>query len=128
MVLAVSWAQLPLGCSHKPQLLFNGPFAAGAAYAGQGGLFITGDWNLLIAQLIGSGATIAWSAVTATLMFAGLAMVNRLRVNPIADQIGIDVYEHGASAWPDVFPLNQDGAGEATEKGNKNTMSPVTGD
>ncbi len=119
---------IAVGLFAQPQLLFNGPFAAGAAYAGQGGLFITGDWNLLIAQLIGSGATIAWSAVTATLMFAGLAMVNRLRVNPIADQIGIDVYEHGASAWPDVFPLNQDGAGEATEKGNKNTMSPVTGD
>ena len=29
-----------------------------------------------------------------------------LRVHPEADRIGIDVYEHGASAWPDVYPID----------------------
>ncbi|MEY3402490.1 MAG: hypothetical protein RLZZ86_2106, partial [Cyanobacteriota bacterium] len=27
----------------------------------------------------------------------------RLRVNPEADKIGIDSYEHGATVWPDVY-------------------------
>jgi len=29
-----------------------------------------------------------------------------LALYPEADRIGIDVYEHGASAWPDVYPID----------------------
>ncbi|MFZ4814731.1 MAG: ammonium transporter [Phototrophicaceae bacterium] len=99
---------IAVGLFAQPQLLFNGPFAAGGAYAGQGGLFITGDWNLLIAQLIGSGSTILWSVVTAVIMFGALNAIKRLRVNAKADEVGIDVYEHGASAWPDVLPVSEE--------------------
>ena len=31
-----------------------------------------------------------------------------------ADEIGIDAYEHGASVWPDILPLN-DMAGDGTD-------------
>jgi Amt family ammonium transporter len=33
-------------------------------------------------------------------------MLGLLRVNAEADRIGIDVYEHGASAWPDVYAID----------------------
>jgi Amt family ammonium transporter len=36
-------------------------------------------------------------------MFSGLNFIGRLRVNPVADKIGIDKYEHGATVWPDVY-------------------------
>jgi Amt family ammonium transporter len=117
---------IAVGLFAQPALLFSGPFAAGGQYAGQGGLFITGDVNLLIAQLIGSASTIVWCAVTASVMFLGLKAIGRLRVNPKADEIGIDVYEHGASAWPDVLPLPAEdvisgGAG-------KSAAAPAAGD
>ena len=39
-------------------------------------------------------------------MFGSLKAAGLLRVNAEADRIGIDVYEHGASAWPDVYPID----------------------
>jgi Amt family ammonium transporter len=39
-------------------------------------------------------------------MFGSIKALGLLRVNPEADRIGIDVYEHGASAWPDVYPID----------------------
>ncbi|MDX2137125.1 MAG: hypothetical protein SF123_03450 [Chloroflexota bacterium] len=41
-------------------------------------------------------------------MFGALKVINRLRVSSKADAIGIDVYEHGASIWPDVLPHPDD--------------------
>jgi len=112
------WGIIAVGLFAQPQLLFSGPFAAGGEYAGQGGLFITGDLNLLIAQLIGSGSTIVWCAVTSVVMFGALKAVGRLRVNRVADEIGIDVYEHGATAWPDVLPIGEDGKVAAVGAGD----------
>jgi ammonium transporter, Amt family len=40
------------------------------------------------------------------LMFGTLNILGFLRVHPEADRIGIDVYEHGASVWPDVYPID----------------------
>jgi Amt family ammonium transporter len=39
-------------------------------------------------------------------MFGTLKAFGLLRVNAEADRIGIDVYEHGASVWPDVYPID----------------------
>jgi ammonium transporter, Amt family len=75
------------------------------AHAGKGGLLVAGgSFDILFTQLIGSAATVAWCAVTGLLMFGGLKVIGRLRVNPKADEIGIDMYEHGMSVWPDVLP------------------------
>lgn len=38
-------------------------------------------------------------------MFGGLKALGRLRVDPEADRVGIDIYEHGASVWPDVSAI-----------------------
>lgn len=75
---------------------------------GVGGLLMGGGLDMLVNQAIGSGATILWVAVTATLMFGGLKAINRLRVSRKADHVGIDIYEHGASLWPDVLPVPVD--------------------
>ncbi|MDX1995001.1 MAG: ammonium transporter [bacterium] len=114
-----------VGLFAQPQLLFNGPFAAGGTYAGQGGLFVTGDFNLLVAQLIGSASVIGWCAVTAAVMFGALKVVGRLRVHPKADEIGIDVYEHGASIWPDILPVP---AEDVTSGKPGGATAPAVGD
>jgi Amt family ammonium transporter len=76
---------------------------------GVGGLLMGGGVDMLINQAIGSVATIVWVGATAGVMFLALKAVGRLRVNPKADEVGIDVYEHGASLWPDVLPVGDDG-------------------
>ncbi len=81
-----------------------GLFAQEGLFASSG-LLMGGNADQLIIQLIGVGAVIAWVGVTAFLMFGGLKAINRLRVDKVADTIGIDAYEHQASLWPDVLPM-----------------------
>lgn len=92
------WGTIAIGLFAEPALAFG-------EYAGEGGLLMGGGTGLLVTQLIGSASTIVFIAVTSVIMFGTLNMVNRLRVDPVADQTGIDAYEHGVSLWPDILPM-----------------------
>jgi ammonium transporter, Amt family len=70
------------------------------------GLFLGGGFDLLGVQLGGEVAIIIFVVIFSFLMFGTLNAVGLLRVDEEADRIGIDVYEHGASAWPDVYPID----------------------
>lgn len=99
-----TWGVLALGLFGQPGLVrvdeaTKLPFAPG-------GLFITGDFKLLLIQFISWLAIAGFTAAFGFVMFASLNAIGRLRVHPKADALGIDVYEHGASAWPDVYPID----------------------
>ncbi len=86
---------------------------AGNVKAGFGGLLIPGgSADILITQVIGIVAVIAWCAVTSTTMFAALQAVGLLRVHPDAEKDGmfIDAYEHGQTIMPDLIPLPEERA------------------
>lgn len=70
------------------------------------GLFLGGGFDLLGVQLGGVAAIALFTVAFSFLMFGPLKAFGLLRVNQEADRIGIDVYEHGASAWPDVYPID----------------------
>jgi Amt family ammonium transporter len=70
------------------------------------GLLVGGGFDLLGVQLGGEAAITIFSVVFSFVMFGSLNMLGLLRVNAEADRIGIDVYEHGASAWPDVYAID----------------------
>lgn len=109
---------LAIGLFAQPELTFAG------AMAGQGGLFTTGSVALLGVQALGSAATIVWSAVTGAVLFGALKSVKMLRVPAKADEVGIDVYEHGASIWPDILPVPED----IPVEGGKRAAAPAVGD
>jgi Amt family ammonium transporter len=89
--------------------LFADPtLASFGSNAGKAGLLMGGGLDILGTQFLGSAATVIWVAVTSGIMFFALKAINRLRVSSKADVVGIDVYEHGASAWPDVLPFPED--------------------
>lgn len=105
------WGILAVGLFAEPSLI---GFAANPANATWGGLLIPGGGiDLLVTQFIGSVSTIIWCTVTGSIMFGALKAMGRLRVNKIADTIGIDVYEHGASIWPDILPVPEEIDGSA---------------
>lgn len=112
---------LAIGLWADPSLTIIGPMA------GKAGLFTGGGVELLGVQLLGSASTIVYVGITATLMFGLLKAINRLRVSSKADVVGIDVYEHGASIWPDVLPLPDDGA-SAIAGSEKRAAAPAVGD
>jgi Amt family ammonium transporter len=60
---------------------------------------IFGDGKDLTAQLVGTGACIAWSFVTMSIVFFGLKAIGLLRV-PAEEEIeGLDMVEHGQMAY-----------------------------
>lgn len=67
-----------------------------------------GSFDTLVTQVIGVVAVAIWVGVTSFIMFAALNAANILHVDPEADRIGIDAYEHHASVWPNVLPLGDD--------------------
>jgi Amt family ammonium transporter len=110
---------LSIGFLADPSLTFN------TVMAGKAGLLYGGGFELLGVQAFGSFSSVVYVAITAAIMFGLLKVINRLRVNKAADVVGIDVYEHGASIWPDMLPLPDDGSLAASEK---RATAPATGD
>lgn len=98
------WGTLAIGLFGSGALTYVG------AMAGKAGLLMGGGTELLGVQFLGSASTIVYVAVTSTVMFGALKVLGRLRVSSKADLVGIDVYEHGATAWPDVLPFPEDDA------------------
>ena len=78
------------------------------ALLGQASLLDGGSIDLLIAQLTGVVGVAVWVGVASCIMFFVLNKLNVLHVDPEADRIGIDAYEHHASVWPNVLPLRED--------------------
>ena len=80
----------------------------GSSALGAESLLDGGTFDTLITQAIGVVAVAIWVGVTSFIMFAALNAANILHVDPEADRIGIDAYEHHASVWPNVLPLGDD--------------------
>jgi Amt family ammonium transporter len=65
------------------------------------GLFYGGGWTLLKAQIIGNGIiTLATFGVSLALMYA-VNLTGTLRVSKEGEEFGLDLHEHGISAYPE---------------------------
>ena len=80
----------------------------GSAALGAPSLLDGGTLDTLGAQIVGVVGVLIWAGVASFLMFGALRAANILHVDPEADRIGIDAYEHHASVWPNVLPLRED--------------------
>ncbi|MCU0463137.1 MAG: ammonium transporter [Anaerolineae bacterium] len=103
------WGTLAIGLFGAPGLMLAVPGTETVNL----GLFYGGGLSMLGIQFVGVAATTLWVGATSAVLFFGLKAIGRLRVNKIADTVGIDVYEHGASIWPDVAPLPEEIDGSA---------------
>ncbi|HEY5057068.1 MAG TPA: ammonium transporter, partial [Acidobacteriaceae bacterium] len=94
------WGTLSLGLFASGQFGATGPFAPDNS-APLAGLFYHGGITLLKAQCIGSGIiTLATFGVSMVLMYAVNAM-GLLRVSREGELHGLDLHEHGISAYPE---------------------------
>jgi len=80
----------------------------GSSALGTPSLLDGGTLDTLVAQIVGVVGVAVWVTVTSFMMFGILQVANILHVDPEADRIGIDAYEHHASVWPNVLPLGED--------------------
>ncbi len=68
-------------------------------FATDGGLFYGGGASLLLAQVIGVAAVFAWAFGTGWILFKVLKATIGIRVSKRIEEEGLDVYEHGESAY-----------------------------
>lgn len=71
------------------------------------GLFNTGDmFNMSIVgvQLLGIAAAFLWTFPVSYIVFKGIDMVLPLRVNGHLEEMGLDLHEHDAEAYPEFEP------------------------
>ncbi len=74
-------------------------------FAQEDGLFYGGGANLLLTQIIGVVAVLAWVSVTITITFQIIKRTIGLRVSKEEEIIGLDIEEHGlTSAYADFMP------------------------
>jgi ammonium transporter, Amt family len=94
------WGTLSLGLFASGQYGATGPLGPDNS-APLKGLFYGGGMTLLTAQIIGSAiVTISTFAVAMAVMYAVNA-VKLLRVSPEGEAYGLDLHEHGISAYPE---------------------------
>ncbi len=71
------------------------------------GLFYGGGAGQLIAQLISAGVCFIWAFVCGWITFSiAKVLFHGIRISPEEEMEGVDVIEHGASAYPDFQMLH----------------------
>lgn len=68
-------------------------------FATEQGLFYSGSANFLLAQLFGALVVGCWAAAMGYIVFKGLDIVHGLRVPSRVEEEGLDIYEHGETAY-----------------------------
>ena len=94
------WGTLSLGLFASGQYGLSGPLAPDNS-APLKGLFYGGGFTLLQAQFIGSAiTTVATLAISFLLMYL-VNLTGLLRVSAEGEEYGLDLHEHGISAYPE---------------------------
>ena len=68
-------------------------------FATDGGLFYGGGWRMLGVQALGAVSIIAWSFVCGFILFFLLHKTAGIRVEARVEEEGLDIYEHGETAY-----------------------------
>ncbi len=68
-------------------------------FAVDGGLFYGGGWKFLGVETLGVLCVIAWSFGLGFLLFWSLKKLFGIRVSPRVEEEGLDIYEHGETAY-----------------------------
>ena len=68
-------------------------------FATEEGLFYSGSVNFLLAQVFGATVVGCWAATMGFVVFKGLDIIHGLRVPARVEEEGLDIYEHGETAY-----------------------------
>src|SRR6185369_362009 len=94
------WGTLSLGFFACGKYGATGPFAADNS-APLKGLFYGGGTQVLVSQLIGSAIVTVSTFTVAFAVMKAVDMMGLLRVSAEGESFGLDLHEHGISAYPE---------------------------
>jgi len=94
------WGTLSLGLFASGQYGATGPFAADNS-APLKGLFYGGGTQVLMAQIVGSAIITVSTFVVAMIVMYVINAMGLLRISAEGENYGLDLHEHGISAYPE---------------------------
>ena len=94
--LAGIWGTISCG-------LFTAPKLASYNAVGKGGLFYTGSFHQLFAQILGVASAFAFVFVLSFATFFAIKKVYGMRVSAEEEDAGLDISEHGMYGYPEQF-------------------------
>ncbi len=80
---------------------------ADGTYNGVAGLFYGGGTELLVAQLTGAVTVMAWAFGLGFVLFKTLDLIMGIRISPEEELSGLDMVEHGGSAYPNFILVEE---------------------
>jgi len=129
------WGTLSLGlfASGQFQAAGSSPFGVPNIVPGSAdaltGLFYGGGMSVLYAQIVGSVIICSATFLSAMAMFAALNVFGLLRVSRQGELVGLDVDQHGITAYPEYVISGSSATGARPREmgGPIGTMSPELG-
>jgi Amt family ammonium transporter len=118
------WGTLSLGLFACGKYGAPGPAAADDS-SPVAGLFYGGGTQLLVAQMIGSAAITAATFGVSMVMFYVLKMAGTLRVSQQGELEGLDLHEHGGSAYPEILGSGGGMAPTSSVKSSHSAPAPA---
>ena len=94
------WGTISLGLFASGEYGATGPFAADNS-APLKGLFYGGGTQVLVAQIVGSAIITVSTFVVAIIVMYVVNAMGQLRVSAEGESYGLDLHEHGISAYPE---------------------------
>jgi Amt family ammonium transporter len=94
------WGTISLGLFASGQYGATGPFAADNS-APLKGLFYGGGTQVLMAQIVGSAIITVSTFVVALIVMYAVNAMGLLRISAEGENYGLDLHEHGISAYPE---------------------------
>ena len=94
------WGTLSLGLFASGQYGATGPFAPDNS-APLTGLFYGGGTQVLMAQIVGSAIITVSTFVVAMIVMYAINAMGLLRISAEGENYGLDLHEHGISAYPE---------------------------
>ena len=82
--------------------LLTGLFATGEVDDTMVGLFYGGGFSFLGAQALGVVVVGAWAVIVGFIVFKSIDKIHGLRVPARIEDEGLDIYEHGETAYADA--------------------------
>jgi Amt family ammonium transporter len=87
-----------------------GLFGLPALTGNEPGLLVGGGISTLITQITGVAVIVIYVAITGVIMWTILKVLGILRISDSGEAMGIDAYEHGQTAYPDIIPMPTESA------------------
>jgi Amt family ammonium transporter len=104
-----AWGCIAVGLFSKKELQ-----AIAGYHTTHEGLFYSGDFNLLLVQICGVLWIITWVTVLMTPFFYALKVAGMFRVDPLEEEVGLDISHHRGAAY-DLSGPNKDDVEELME-------------